>query len=62
MTTKQQVRHRCDWMNDSQLVAFIESLSSLLFEALEEQRERREKENRTDDTAIQPTGTGGAGR
>ena len=43
MTTKQQVRHRCDWMDDSQLVAFIESLSSLLFEALEEQRERRQR-------------------
>ena len=42
MTIKpQKVRHRCDWMTNEQLKMFIESLSSLLFEALEEQRERQ---------------------
>lgn len=44
----EQVRHRCDWMTDEQLAGFIESLSGLLFEALEEQRERGQDDTDTD--------------
>jgi len=40
MEKKKSVRHRCDWMTDRQLKGFIESLTGLLHEALEEQKER----------------------
>lgn len=40
---RQEVRHRCDWMTDEQLTGYIESTTGLLHEALEEQKERRER-------------------
>lgn len=36
-----KVSNRCDWMTDAQLTAFIESLTGLLHEALDEQKQRK---------------------